>query len=840
MRDVSRCRGMCLTALLLLYCVSAAARADEEVLVFSVKTPVSADLLGSLGLVFLADIGEAYLVQGDGNSEAKLARAGVGFSRILSAEPGLEIFLLRQRSFGEGLIQAAGFSRAAPGTYVAAVGTRDIVDLDRLPFSKARLLPGPYPGPAGEAPPGTGIPVRADPLIEEMVDRVSGDSLWRYISELSGMEPIRTPYGVDTLCTRYSLSEGFGLVTGYVADRLGRYCSSVYFDRYVVGTIAFYSASFPDTLNAWVVGNEPAVYRTWDGGLSWERQPIDAPHSSFWGVSATGNARGWICGTGGNIYGTVDGGETWIRQPGPARVTLNDICFLDSLAGWVVGDGGLVMRTTDGGVTWTEVESGTTSDLSGLDFRSAGRGWACGEDGLTLFWDGAAWHVRPAGTDEDLMDIAFADDHSGWTVGSGRTVLKTEDAGSTWTAQEIPGDANPFLKSVVALSPSGARVAGLNGTMLNTDDGGQTWTIRPSGTLFGLTRIRFAGASQGWAVGYGSTVLHTADGGLSWKSLKERLPSEALIKLDNVVGVSGSTRSDRQVIICGHFDSTSEDPYNRAPGADDNGTGAAAVLEAARVLCDYRFERPIRFILFSGEEQGLFGSGEYAADASQDGDRIAAVLNFDMIGYVDAQPEDIDLVGNEASEWLVDLTADCAGLYVPSLEVKRTIDPTMVLSDHASFWKAGYYALLGTEDRDLQYPYYHTTGDTLGNLNQAFAADVVRMAVGAVAHLARPDTSLNDPNTPLELRIKTVFPNPFRSEIEITFVPAWAGDVEVSIVDVMGRRVKALEYAHVPRSGYVAIWRGLNESNERVAPGVYFVVLKQGEHRAATKIVRLR
>jgi hypothetical protein len=164
----------------------------------------------------------------------------------------------------------------------------------------------------------------------------------------------------------------------------------------------------------------------------------------------------------------------------------------------------------------------------------------------------------------------------------------------------------------------------------------------------------------------------------------------------------------------------------------------------------------------------------------------------------------------------------------------------MVLSDHGSFWKAGYYALLGIEDRDLQYPFYHTTGDTLGNLNQAFAADVVRMAVGAVAHLAKPDTSLNDPNTPPELRIKTANPNPFRSEIEITFFPAWAGDVEISIVDVMGRRVKTLECTHVLRRGYAATWRGLNERNERAAPGIYFIVLEQGDHHAASKIVLLR
>jgi hypothetical protein len=498
------------------------------------------------------------------------------------------------------------------------------------------------------------------------------------------------------------------------------------------------------------------------------------------------------------------------------------------------------MRTTDGGMTWTEVESGTMSNLYGLVFRSAERGWACGENGMTLLWNGVAWGTRPTGAEDDLMDIDFADDDSGWAVGHGRTVLRTADGGETWVPQEIPGDISPFLKSVCALSPSSAWAAGLNGVMLRTEDGGSSWRQVASGTLFGLTRIRFVDASRGLVVGYGSTVLKTEDGGLSWESRKNRLPSEAVIRLDNVVGTLPGRKSDEQVIICGHYDSISEDPLTLAPGADDNATGTAAVMEAARVFWDCNFERTVKFILFSGEEQGLFGSGEYAAQARQDGDVIEGVLNFDMIGYSDTLPEDIDLIGNEPSAWLVDLTAECAGVYVPGLEVKELIDPTMVLSDHGSFWKAGYHALLGMEDRDIQYPFYHTTGDTLGNLNQAFTTDVVRMAVAAVAHLAGPDTSSSGPHAPSGLTIKAALPNPFRSKVEITFIPARVGPLKATIVDVRGRKVRSLESAWIQGVGWVATWRGRNQRDEPVGAGVYFVVAEQGELRAASKIVLLR
>jgi len=829
----------CLAAALFSLWALAGVRGAEEVLVFRVKKPVPARSLDSLGFAFLADMGDAYLVQGDGNGEGKLARSRVEYSTILRTEPGSELFMLRQRGPVRDSPFRAALATVAPGAYVTAISLRDLADLDRMPYSKVRLAPGPFPEVAGPFPVLQDLPATAHPVVENLVAGVSADTLWECLSELTGRAAIATPHGHDTIRTRYSLGESFGVVTDHVAARLGRYCPDVYLHEYVIGTMAFYSAGFPDSANGFLVGNDRAVYRTRDGGSSWERRPVDAIYGSFWGVSSPDASRAWICGTGGGIYATADGGDTWPLQQAPATVTLNEICFLDTLAGWVVGDGGLILRTTDGGGKWTEVESGTASDLYGIHFLSADRGWACGGDGLTLFWDGTRWTARPSGAGEDLMDIAFADENSGWAVGHGRTVLRTSDGGMTWISQEVPEAATPFLKTVSALSPSSARVAGLNGTMLNTDDGGSTWTVRASGTLFGLTSLCFVDELKGWAVGYGSTVLQTEDGGLTWKSQKKNLPSEALIELKNVVGIKQGTRSDTQVIICGHFDSISEDPFNLAPGADDNGTGTAAVLEAARVLRDFEFERTIKFILFSGEEQGLFGSGEYAADAEMAGDLITGVLNFDMIGYADTQPEDIDLIGNDASEWLTGLAAECARIYVPGLEVKELVDPTMVLSDHASFWKAGYCGLLGIEDRDLHYPFYHTTADTLGNLDRAFMTDVVRMATATVAHLAVPDTSRPGPGGS-ELAVKTALPNPFKSEIEITFIPAGEGELKTSIVDVMGRRVKHLEYARIRGRGYVATWRGRNHEGENVAPGIYLVVVEQDGRRASSKIVLLR
>ena len=88
------------------------------------------------------------------------------------------------------------------------------------------------------------------------------------------------------------------------------------------------------------------------------------------------------------------------------------------------------------------------------------------------------------------------------------------------------------------------------------------------------------------------------------------------------------TSSNAIFIFCAHHDTVAI-----SPGADDDGSGVAAVLATAKILSQYSFNYTIRFITFSGEEDGLYGSYMYAHNASQRGDNIVAVIDADMIGY---------------------------------------------------------------------------------------------------------------------------------------------------------------------------------------------------------------
>jgi len=215
----------------------------------------------------------------------------------------------------------------------------------------------------------------------------------------------------------------------------------------------------------------------------------------------------------------------------------------------------------------------------------------------------------------------------------------------------------------------------------------------------------------------------------------------------------GETDPQKILIICAHYDSTSDIPTVLAPGADDNASGVAAVLEAARILRTYAFDFTVRFIAFSGEEWGLYGSRNYAAQARNRGDDIIGVINLDMIAYANLMPEDLELFVNSDSEWLAERFRIAAGEY-SGLRANKFVDASMVYSDHAPFWDTGYPALLGIEDGPLTNPYYHETTDTVSTLNFDFFTAATKAALGTAAELAQP-VKAGYPRSPTRLTAQT-------------------------------------------------------------------------------------
>ncbi len=201
----------------------------------------------------------------------------------------------------------------------------------------------------------------------------------------------------------------------------------------------------------------------------------------------------------------------------------------------------------------------------------------------------------------------------------------------------------------------------------------------------------------------------------------------------NVVGTRLGRASPRAVvIICGHMDATSESPDSLAPGAEDNASGTMMAIEAARVLARENLDITVKFIAFIGEEQGLIGSYHYAQLMRSRNVNILGVLNFDMIAWPGGA-FGVTIATNQASLPLAQLEEQMAGMYTSLAH--RIIIRSSYPSDNYAFQVNGYPATVGAE-YGSGYAYYHTTGDTLGNLSMPLAAEVARMGVATLATLA--------------------------------------------------------------------------------------------------------
>ncbi|XOV90811.1 MAG: M28 family metallopeptidase [Pseudomonadota bacterium] len=156
------------------------------------------------------------------------------------------------------------------------------------------------------------------------------------------------------------------------------------------------------------------------------------------------------------------------------------------------------------------------------------------------------------------------------------------------------------------------------------------------------SETRGIGAARRWIKAEFDEISRACEGCLKVYFQREVVPTQRRVpaptEIVNVIAVlPGTSDPNRYVIMSGDIDSRVSDPLNGvddSPGANDNASGMAGVIEAARVLTKYRFPASIVFVGLSGEEQGLIGGGIMARQAKADGWQIQAVLNNDMIGNI--------------------------------------------------------------------------------------------------------------------------------------------------------------------------------------------------------------
>jgi len=208
--------------------------------------------------------------------------------------------------------------------------------------------------------------------------------------------------------------------------------------------------------------------------------------------------------------------------------------------------------------------------------------------------------------------------------------------------------------------------------------------------------------------------------------------------LSNVIAEKkGLFLPERVYLLTAHYDDLPASPP--APGMDDNASGTVGVMVAADILSQVEFGCTLRFANFAAEEQGLVGSEAYASQAACAGEDIRGVINLDMIAWnSEGSSPQMELHAHGSvlgSTAIAALFEEVVAGYGLNLEVEMGI-PAISASDHASFWKYGFPAVLAIEDLSDFNPNYHSSQDALENLQDlGYFTEVVKAGLAAFAHM---------------------------------------------------------------------------------------------------------
>jgi len=734
--------------------------------------------------------GEFVLGASDQNILQQLDEKGLTYS-ILDKEPHLHHYYFVWYRGKEPLSRALELIRQK-GRVLYQEGKMFLVegepeDIEELPKYKMSLkrifqltLPLELPEPEPEEVLFE-IPAYSE-VIAGMIAKVETEDVLDYVKDLSGECSVMIGGVLDSIPTRYTGTEGNYKAVQYLLERFDEMGVETFPDTFYLpydGLLSDVKAAW-DGQTAWLCSNRGWILSTTNGGLRWNTVAGTEPFRLSSIFRLTDDTL-WAVGFEGMVVNSTDKGSTWTEKTKPVTGALLGVYFENNLSGWVVGDSGRVYYTSDGGTSWAAQTSGTANLLYNITFSEPDKGWIVGTSGTLLQTTdgGLNWNPVSLSTTRELRDIEFVTTQKGWIVGGLGTVLYTTDGGTNWLSKDV---GTYSTLNALCFAPDdtlkGWIVSFSGKSIIRTEDGGETWSI--NSTPDGYSSIDFANSQIGWATG-GMSLANTTNGGESWRSQFENI-AVGDPGINVVATIPGEVNPSIEYLITAHFDDISQIPETYAPGADDNASGTAAVLEAASIMKDYNFFYTVKFVCFTAEEQGLIGSYFYAKKAKSQGANIRGVLNFDMISY-DGDHDGRMQVNTDSNslslaDFFIDILSDYGFGFTPRKVVKTGRD----YSDHASFWEFDYKAVLGIEDDYDFNPYYHSTGDRVSAFDTTYFRKFCQAGLAALATKAAPYFDIRgDVNLDLTISVSdVVFLINFLFKGGPAPSPSFLGDVDCS------------------------------------------------------------
>ncbi len=233
----------------------------------------------------------------------------------------------------------------------------------------------------------------------------------------------------------------------------------------------------------------------------------------------------------------------------------------------------------------------------------------------------------------------------------------------------------------------------------------------------------------------------------------------------NVIGTVRPTQASAReagppLILAAHYDTV-----EGSPGADDNASALAVLLEVAHRIGSAQLQRPVQLIAFALEEPGLFGSQAYTAQLAATGQSIHGAIVLECVGYASNEEGSqtippgvpiavptignfLGVIGNQTSALFTQKVAHAMARHLPVVPLivpgNGELLPDTRRSDHTAFWEQGFPALMLTDTANFRNPHYHQPTDTIDTLNLDFMAAVTDAVTATVLELTKREEQETD------------------------------------------------------------------------------------------------
>lgn len=320
------------------------------------------------------------------------------------------------------------------------------------------------------------------------------------------------------------------------------------------------------------------------------------------------------------------------------------------------------------------------------------------------------------------------------------------------------------------------------------------------------------------------------------KSIKYISPAEFI-----AVTVPGTEYPDKFIVICAHFDSASD---TLGPGADDDGSGVVTVLEAARLLRNYKNKYSIVYACFDNEERGPSSAFAFVDSVKKTGVTYMQCLNVDMIGFEkdDNWETLVYYDTTHKAQGLADIISETGELL--DLRTKIIVSDIFVIKDGVYYYISfgvgddyafnnnGYPAVTIIEQTNLAHfnTGYHTIRDKINLFNLPYFYDNVGLSIGSLITAAEVfDPHSFVPAESYELSVSDAYPNPGKSKICFDIYGLTADDYTIAIYDMLGREINGYKSKH----GYNSITLDFGNTLVR---GIYNCIFQTKTGKVFSKI----